>query len=191
MGTLASKPTLQTDRIKLPLTYDTALMMEEIRALNFRDFIYYNVCMLTHPFRKNKDEEILDAADGSWAEWRDSGFLRDSPYMLSIVNEFRQHCTVTLVRLLRLEAGAVIREHTDPTLGLHIQKSVIRLTIPIQVEKGVDFFLNGTIVPMLPGECWYLRLTDPHQIVNGSQSERINMSIDMVPNEWVRKLILG
>jgi hypothetical protein len=90
---------------------------------------------------------------------------------------------------LRLEAGAIVKEHTDPTLDLGTENSVIRLTIPILSDDTVEFFLNGSPVPMLPGECWYLRLSDPHRIVNAGAMERINLTIDMVPNEWVKSLL--
>ena len=53
----------------------------------------------------------------------------------------------------------------------------------------MNFYLNGKEVYMQPGECWYLKLTDPHRIVNDGTSERINLSIDMIPNNWIRKLI--
>jgi len=42
---------------------------------------------------------------------------------------------------------------------------------------------------MKPGECWYLRLTDPHRIVHGGRLERVNLSIDMAPKHWVRSLV--
>jgi hypothetical protein len=93
------------------------------------------------------------------------------------------------VRLPRLEAGAIVKKHTDPTLGLQEEKSVIRLTIPIQSNDSVEFFLNDIVVPMQPGECWYLRLSDPHRIVNAGTDERINLTIDTVPNEWVKSLL--
>jgi hypothetical protein len=92
--------------------------------------------------------------------------------------------------LLRLAPGGIVDEHTDPTLGLQVEQSVIRLTIPILTNEAVEFFLNGNPVPMKPGECWYLRLTDPHRVVNAGTTERINMTIDMVPNEWVRALLM-
>ena len=112
-----------------------------------------------------------------------------APCLRGVVEGFRAHTRVTLVRLLRLEAGAVIQEHNDPTLGLEVEDSVIRLTVPILSTDAAQFFLNGTVVPMQPGECWYLRLSDPHSIVNGSAVTRVNMSIDMEPNDWVRDLI--
>ena len=185
-----------SDRIKLPMSFDVDRMLSEVQNMGLRDFIYYNVIPLrapahmidpTHPAAPSSSD---DYADGSWTEWLDSGYLKDSPYLLELVDQFREHTKVTLVRILRLEAGAVVKEHTDPTLGLHIEKSVIRLTVPILWEDEVEFHLNGTPVPMKPGECWYLRLTDPHSIINASQRERISLTVDMIPNDWVRDLIL-
>ena len=94
-----------------------------------------------------------------------------------------------MVRLLRLAPGSVVKEHTDPTLALEVVESVIRLTIPILNNDKVEFFLNGIPVPMQPGECWYLKLTDPHKVINDGETERINLTIDMIPNDWLRKLI--
>jgi hypothetical protein len=130
-----------------------------------------------------------DYADGSWTDWLDTDLLTRSPYLMSIVDHFRAHTKVTLVRLLRLSPGATVREHTDPTLGIHIHTSVIRLTIPIFTNPEVEFYLNNEIVPLQAGECWYLRLTDPHRINNKSDVERINLTIDMIPNEWVFDLL--
>ena len=195
---MPSSPAVDTvkDRVKLPLNFDVDKMLSEITALEFEDFIYYKALPLrapahiidpSLPFPPPAD----DYADGSWTEWANSGQLKASPYLKSIVEMFQQHTKVTLVRVLRLAAGAVVKEHTDPTLGLQIEKSVIRLTIPVLINEGVEFYLNGTVVPMLPGECWYMRLTDPHKVVNSGHTERINISIDMIPNEWVHNMILN
>ncbi|MEO1260751.1 MAG: aspartyl/asparaginyl beta-hydroxylase domain-containing protein [Bacteroidota bacterium] len=193
------QPTTATDqvkdRIKLPLTFDVAKMQEELNNLNFNTFIYYDVMPLRAPAHQ-VDPSLPapppadDYADGSWTDWMDTKALKQSPYLMSVVDYFRQHTKVTLVRLLRLEAGAFVKEHTDPTLGLHIEKSVVRLTIPIQTNDGVIFYLNREPVPMQPGECWYLRLTDPHAINNAGATERVNLTIDMIPNEWVRSMIM-
>ena len=43
------------------------------------------------------------------------------------------------------------------------------------INEGVEFKLNDTVVPMKPGECWYLRLSDPHEVTNAGSTERINM----------------
>ncbi len=184
-----------SDRVQLPFTFDAAKILSEIQALDLHDFIHYNVLSLrapahlvdiSLPFPPPAD----DYADGSWTEWMDTGILKSSPYLMSVVDFFREHTKVNLVRLLRLAPGGLVKEHTDPTLGLQIHKSVIRLTIPIISEDSVEFFLNDSVVPMKAGECWYLRLSDPHRVVNAGTTERINLTIDMIPNEWIKSIIL-
>ncbi len=183
-----------SDRIRLPMSFDAARMLEDIRAMNLADFIEYSVMPLRSPAHLvdpslAPPSPVDDYADGSWTEWLDTSALQASRYLSEVVDTFRAHSNVTLVRLLRLAPGGIVKEHTDPTLGLHIEKSVIRLTIPIVTNDAVEFYLNDVPVPMKAGECWYLRFTDPHRIINAGTTERINMSIDMVPNEWVRSLI--
>ncbi len=177
-------------RVKLPITFDAQKLLSEIKHIGLDEFVYYDVIPLTIPKRKPNLPPVIDYADGSWAEWNNSKVLDRSPHLNEVVEYFREFCDVTLVRLLRLAKGAVVKEHTDPTLGLHIERSVIRLTIPILVNEGAVFYLNNAYVPMLPGECWYLNLTDPHRVVNVSDTERINMSIDMRPNDKIMSMIL-
>ena len=102
---------------------------------------------------------------------------------------FSQYTTVNLVRLLFLAPNSVVKEHTDPTLALEEEKSMIRLTIPIHTNEGVSFILNDAVVPMEMGECWYLRLTDPHQVINNGTTDRINLTIDVIPNNTIIDLI--
>ena len=196
MTKFANIKVASSDQIQLPFSFDVVRMQEEIQALNLHDFVYYNVLPLRSPAHivdpsLEPPPPAEDYADGSWTQWLDTCLLKKSSYLSSLVDIFRQHTNVTLVRLLRLAPGAMVKEHTDPTLGLQVPKSVIRLTIPILTNDAVEFFLNGSPVPMKPGECWYLRLTDPHRVINAGTTERINMSIDVVPNDWVRALVLG
>ena len=178
-----------TDRIKTNLHFDVDRLQSDVRNQDLGPFNYYSVIPLTVPKRKPDLPPNYDYADGSWASWHDQDTLEKAPYLKEVVDQFREKCDVTLVRLLRLAPGAIVKEHTDPTLGLHIERSVIRLTIPIMTNDRVTFYLNRTAVPMQPGECWYLNLTDPHSIENHSDVERINLTIDMRPNDWVRSLV--
>ncbi|NMH86746.1 aspartyl/asparaginyl beta-hydroxylase domain-containing protein [Flavivirga algicola] len=186
--------TKNNDRIKLPFVFDTAKMIAECDILKLEQFEYYSVIPLRSPahivdpslpFPPPAD----DYADGSWTDWLDTPQLQKSPYLMSVIDYFRKNTEVTLVRLLRLAPDSMIKEHTDPTLALEIEKSVIRLTIPILNNDKVTFYLNDTPVPMQPGECWYLRLSDPHKVTNLGETERINLTLDIVPNAWVRKMI--
>lgn len=192
---MTNQTTVAKDRVRLPISFDVSKLRADVQALDLDDFIHYNVLPLRAPAHlvdpsAKPPPPAEDYADGSWTDWLDTRALRESQYLSTVVNTFRQHTNVTLVRLLRLEAGGIINEHTDPTLGLEIPKSVIRLTIPIFSDETVSFYLNDQVVPMKPGECWYLRLCDPHRIDNTGDVERINMTIDMIPNEWVRSMIL-
>ena len=184
------------DRIKLPLSFDVEKMTAEVQAMNLNSFIYYNVILLRAPaFQVDPSipmpDMSSDYADGSWTDWLNTRDLKNSPYLTSIVEYFQQHTTVNLVRILRLAAGNVVKEHTDPTLGLQIEKSMVRLTIPIIRPEAIEFYLNGSTVNLKPGECWYMRLTDPHKIINHTAEDRINLTIDVIPNEWVKNLILS
>ncbi|MDC7998004.1 aspartyl/asparaginyl beta-hydroxylase domain-containing protein [Gilvibacter sediminis] len=179
------------DRIQLPFHFDAAKIYEEFKALQRNQFEYYDVVPMRSPAHL-VDRSIAfpppaeDYADGTWCDWLNNIELESSPYTKSIVEQFQKHATVNLVRLLRLAPGAVVKEHTDPTLGIEIERSMVRLTIPVYNAPGVEFYLNDSLLTMKPGECWYLRLTDPHRIINASSEERVNLTIDIIPNDWFR-----
>jgi len=185
---------ITTDRIKLPFNFEVVKILEETKILQSGNFEYYDVIPLRSPAHLVDTSlpfppPAEDYADGSWTDWLDTSALNKSPYLTSIVNFFKEHTTVNLVRLLRLAPHATVKEHTDPTLGLEIEKSVIRLTIPILNNENVTFYLNNTPVLMKPGECWYMRLTDPHKVINNGNEERINLTIDIIPNDWIKQVI--
>ncbi|NKI33292.1 aspartyl/asparaginyl beta-hydroxylase domain-containing protein [Croceivirga thetidis] len=186
---------LTPDRVLLPFQFDAVKMLDEVKGMNLQDYIYYNVISLRAPAHLVDSSLPIpppaeDYADGSWTDWMDTRELKQSTYLSEVVDFFKDKTKVTLVRLLRLAPGSVVKEHTDPTLALEEKKSVIRLTIPIQRDEGVSFFLNNQKVPLELGQCWYLRLTDPHRIDNIGSIERINLTIDMIPNDWVKSQII-
>jgi hypothetical protein len=161
------------DRVKLPFEYDTALMRAEYDAMGLHDYIYYSSIMLKLPHERKPEDPPTSF-----------------PYIMSLIESFNAHTMVTLARLLRLEPGAIVKEHCDPMLGLEIPNSVVRLTIPISGQDGVIFYLNEKPVPMKHGECWYMKLSDQHHITHGGPVERVNLTIDVKPTDWVRDLIV-
>ncbi|WP_339628295.1 aspartyl/asparaginyl beta-hydroxylase domain-containing protein [uncultured Maribacter sp.] len=182
------------DSIRLPFTFDVDKMLAEAQALQNDQYEYYKVLSLRAPAHLVDTSlpyppPANDYADGSWTDWMNTSFLEKSPYLTSIVDMFSQYTTVNLVRLLFLAPNSVVKEHTDPTLALEEEKSMIRLTIPIHTNEGVSFILNDAVVPMEMGECWYLRLTDPHQVINNGTTDRINLTIDVIPNNTIIDLI--
>lgn len=94
---------------------------------------------------------------------------------------------IRCARLLRLEAGSSIREHCDPDLG--DPDADVRLHLPILTGPGVEFLLEGQVVPMAPGECWFLDLARPHRVENASEQARVHLVIDARRNDWLRRQI--
>lgn len=182
------------DRVRLPFSWDPERLRAEIVAMGLAPFTYYAVKALRSPAHLvdptlPPPPPADDYADGTWTDWKDTAYLRESPYLQQILATFAEHTRVHLVRVLRLAPGAQVKEHTDPTLGLHIERSMVRLTIPVQAGPNMRFYLNDSALEMQPGECWYLRLTDPHRIDNPDDIERINVTIDVLPNAWLREVI--
>ena len=160
------------DRLKLPFEFDVDRMSHEIDTMRLEPYIYYSSTMIGIP--KPGTKPGPDDPPTSL------------PYFRSIIDQFREHTKVTLARVLRLEPGSEVKEHCDPMLGIEIDNSVIRLTIPISGQDGVLFYLNDDPVPMTHGECWYMRLSDQHRVLHNGPVERINFTLDMEPNDWFR-----
>ncbi|QIB05630.1 Nif11 family protein [Pseudomonas fluorescens] len=108
--------------------------------------------------------------DGRWHE-----ALRDWP--LEIVS----------ARLLRLGPGGCIHEHRDYDLGG--PDADLRLHVPLLSPPEVDFFLDGQIIPMRAGECWFLDLARPHRVDNRSAASRIHLVLDCRPGPWLEQQI--
>lgn len=182
------------DRIKLPFAFDVEKMLAEVNALRPEHYEYYSVIPLRAPAHLVDTSlpfppPAADYADGSWTDWMNTPDMEQSPYLKNIFAEFSQYTTVNLIRLLFLAPNSMVQEHRDPTLGLEEEKAMIRLTIPIDNNDGVQFFLNDSLVPMKPGECWYLRLTDPHRVINNGTTDRVNLTIDIIPNAKITEII--
>lgn len=175
------------DRSKLKYTYNIQRLQAEVQQAikNHPPYVYYNVLPLTMAGERNTS--IIDYSNPDWAKWEPTLLLKKCPYIQEILDSFA--CRITNVRLLRLEAGGIVQEHTDPQLNMDLDNQ-IRLHIPICVSDQVDFILNGEKIPLKAGELWYMRLSDPHSVHNNGQTERIQLSIDVVVNDWIRSLVV-
>lgn len=179
--------TFDFDRSRLNRNYDIERLQQEARraVAHVPSFISYNIVPLTIAGKRN--EEITDFSNPDWTEWNETPTLKESPYIQEILDSFE--CRKTNIRLMRLEAGGEIRLHRDPTLNLEFRNQ-LRLHVPIVMNDKVDFMLNDKRVPLREGELWYLKLDDLHEVHNNGSTERIQLSIDVVWNEWIENLIL-
>ena len=181
-----SPSTVSFDRSKLALSYDVDCLQKEVLQViaQYPPYIYYSAIPLTMPGERNAN--ITDFSDPDWTTWIKTKVLNECPYIQSVLSSL--DCRTTNVRILRLESGGEIKAHTDPQLNVQFRNQV-RLHIPIFTTEQVEFLLNGVPVPLRPGELWYMRLSDPHSVINNGPTERIHLSIDVVVNDWIETMI--
>ena len=132
----------------------------------------------THPV-------MMIYSDPGCTEFADTPFLEACPYFKEVLS--RIECPLQAVRLMRLTPGSVIKEHRDHDLDAATGN--VRMHIPITTSPDVDFLLNGTRVVMQPGELWYLRLADPHSVINHGTTDRVHMVIDATVNPWLQRML--
>ena len=117
--------------------------------------------------------------------YKDTCLLDSCNYMQSVISFFE--CEKMLVRLMNLDAGAIIKEHTDYEMNL--ENGEARFHIPIQTNPGVDFFSEDEKLPMKEGECWYVNLSLKHRVNNFGDTSRIHLVIDCKVNGWINDLL--
>lgn len=182
------------DRIRLPLRFDAAAMQADLRQFADSEWIRHFVtgnydgdwsvlplrstATATHPVKMIYSDPTSDT-------YVDTPLLALCPSMATALASFA--CPLLSTRLMRLGAGSVIKTHCD--VDLDVEHGRVRLHVPIVTNDGVDFRLNGERVTLREGECWYLRLSDPHSVTNGGATDRVHLVIDAVANEWLIELM--
>ena len=113
------------------------------------------------------------------APWSEDGRWQDAlgDWPLDIVS----------ARLLRLGPGGRIHEHRDYDLGG--PDADVRLHVPLLSSPGVEFWLDGHIIPMRAGECWFLDLARPHRVANHGDQARVHLVLDCRPEPWLSQQI--
>jgi hypothetical protein len=114
----------------------------------------------------------------------DTPLLDACPYFREVIGTFQ--APLRNVRLMRLTAGSVIKEHHD--VALSFEDGMVRLHIPVVTNDGVDFRLNGARVVLEAGSCWYLRLSDPHSVANRGTEDRVHLVVDAFANDWIGRV---
>ena len=182
------------DRYKLPLNFDVQRLQEDLSLFQPGDWIDHFVTQnyegdwsviplrgpasATHPV-------MMIYSDPTCTQFADTEFLGRSLYRPQVLASFR--CPLDACRLMKLAAGSRIKEHSD--YDLSAEQGVARLHIPITTNAQVDFKLNGTSVVLEEGECWYLRLSDPHSVENRGQADRVHLVLDAHVNDWLAALL--
>ena len=177
--------------LKLPFFFDAGLLQQQVDTLSAPQWLpHYQV---THyeggwsaiPLRSiggKADDIIISPTDNR--DYRDTVFLDNSPYLKKVLQTFQ--CPLQAVRLLKLNAGSIIKEHRDAELNF--ESGEIRLHIPVITHPDVEFMLDKERLTLQEGECWYMNFNLLHSIHNKSSINRVHLVIDALVNDWVKKI---
>lgn len=182
------------DRLRFPFHFDAARLQQELANLgpgiwvphfNKRE---YEGEWSGVPLRSIGGVEGVIYPDPTGRErYADTPLLARCPAFREVLSTFK--CPIGSARLLKLAAGARIREHKDYNLGY--EDGEVRLHVPIVTHPDVAFFLSGTRVVLQPGECWYLDFNKPHRVENPSDTDRVHLVMDCVVDDWLRDVFAG
>jgi hypothetical protein len=173
--------------VKLPFRFDPGKLKQDAERIGETEWMpHYNQAIYEGEWsgvalRSAAGTPVKLYPDPNATEFVGTEILGRCPYIQEVLDSF--HCPMTSVRILRLRAGANIAEHRDYKLGY--EDGEVRIHIPIQTAKGVEFFLDGVQVSMQEGEAWYLNFNLPHRVNNGSTIDRLHLVMDCIVNEWL------
>lgn len=186
------------DRIRLPLAIDAPGLRDDLDRLADAP---RGKRWIDHHVKQNYDGDwsvlplripagavhpiMMIHADPAAAAFEDRLLLARLPRFRALLDRFA--CPVRSVRLMRLGPGSRIREHRDPDLAA--EWGAARIHVPIVTNAAVDFRLNRDRIEMPVGSAWYLRLSDPHSVINRGATDRIHLVIDCVANPWLLDLL--
>jgi len=112
--------------------------------------------------------------------FKSNEILLKCSYFKKILEELNTE--IYLVRIMKLKAGGYIAPHTDKLLN----DNVIRCHLPIITNSDVHFYIgNGTKIDynLEAGNLYYINAKNAeHYVKNYSKFDRINLVIDMKPN---------
>jgi mannose-6-phosphate isomerase-like protein (cupin superfamily) len=181
------------DRLKLSLAFDPARLKRDLDRLEAgrwtQHFVKQNYegdwsVVALRASATAKHPVMMIYSDPSCDEFVDTPLLRETPYFQEVLGAFR--CRLDAARLMKLTPGSVIKEHRDHDLAF--EEGKFRIHVPVQTNPEVEFHLNGRRVILAAGECWYLRLSDPHRVANRGTTDRVHLVIDGRVNGWVEEL---
>jgi aspartyl/asparaginyl beta-hydroxylase (cupin superfamily) len=183
---------IKQDRIQLPFLFDTQKLQSDVKNLMEVEWINHFVTQnyhgnwsaipltarqgVTHPI------QMVAAIPGDF-NFVPTQFLDSCPYIQSVLENFKTD--INSVRLMKLTPNSEIKEHRDYDLD----EREVRIHIPVFTNDKVSFFVNGIDVKMKEGECWYLRLSDPHRVLNEGETDRIHLVMDLKVNDWLRGIL--
>jgi mannose-6-phosphate isomerase-like protein (cupin superfamily) len=193
---VAMPPMRFPDRLRLPLAFDSESLAADLERLHATPWIDHFVRQNYHgewsviPLRAQagvRHPVQMIYSDPTAAAFEDTPYLAGCPAFRAVLGSFA--CPLQTVRLMRLTPGSIIKEHSDNDLAF--EQGSVRFHVPVTTNDGVMFELNRRRVVLEAGSCWYLRLSDPHQVANLGSTDRVHMVIDATVNAWLETMFVA
>ena len=181
------------DRLCLPFAFDPARLARDLANLSAAEWVRHyvrqnyegewSVLPLRAPAGETHPIRMINA-DPTCRNFVDTPLLDACRYFRQVMETIQ--APLCNVRLMRLSAGSVIKEHDD--FDLSFEDGKVRLHIPVVTNDQVEFMLNRTRVVLEAGSCWYLRLSDPHSVANRGTEDRVHLVVDALVNDWIGRV---
>jgi hypothetical protein len=177
--------------LQLPFYFDVSALQKDVKHLSGISWkmhyqkLHYEGEWSAIPLRSvNGDSDNVIISPLENANYLDTVYMQQCPYIKEVLSLFR--CELMAVRLLKLNTGAIIKEHRDAELSF--EKGEIRIHVPVITHELVEFYLDKEKIDVKEGECWYMNFNLPHAINNFSPINRIHLVIDAKVNDWIKDL---
>jgi Aspartyl/Asparaginyl beta-hydroxylase len=182
------------DRLRLPFTFDPERLARDLRGFSSDGWIKHFVPQNYEgdwsviPLRGKagaRHPVMMIYSDPTCREFEETPMLAACPYFREVLDTFA--APLRAVRLMRLTPGSVIKEHAD--LELSVEEGTVRIHVPVVTNAAVEFYVNRSRIVLEAGTSWYLRLSDPHSVVNRGTTDRVHMVIDAQVNDWISDML--
>lgn len=174
-------------QLKLPFEFDPSLLQADMQRIEDSAWIaHYNKADYDGSwtslalFSKDGTSSSIYASMDRTSTLKATEIMDGCTYFQEVLDIFKFE-KIT-VRLMRLNAGAMIKPHRDNALGY--EDGEFRLHIPIATNPDVHFLLDGQRIIMNEGTCWYINANEEHAVTNNGVTDRIHLVIDGKRNNW-------
>jgi Aspartyl/Asparaginyl beta-hydroxylase len=178
--------------LKLPFQFDAVRLKADLASVAHEEWTpHYNQQDFGGEWRGLALRSPTGRLDDLSAPFTNASTFVDTPLMTRCCY-FREaasmfQCPLKAVRLLSLEPGSFIREHTDNALVY--EDGEMRIHIPVQTSAQVEFYVAGERLRLDEGSSYYINVNLPHRITNRGGEARIHLILDVEVNDWVHKLV--
>jgi hypothetical protein len=177
--------------VRLPIAFDAEALAEEAATIPHAEWTpHFNTQQYEGDWsgvalRSGVGAPLALYPDPTSTEFVDTPLLSRLPRMRAALAQLA--CPLQTVRLLRVGPGSRILPHRDFRLGY--DHGEVRLHVPLASDAAVQFFIDEGLVPMRPGECWYVDLDHMHRVTNDGDETRVHLVVDCVVNEWLTQML--